>query len=771
MGDSSSVLLMIMVVFLSSTPIMVMGDDLQSRMVIGPHCSDKCGNISIPYPFGIEEGCYYDDQHNNNSIHSKFSSFKIHCNPSNSSTGSPTPIFGTNLEVLKISVLEGELRSKWNVSYNYYYYNKSRFYNHYRWESINLVSFTLSSTKNVLVAIGCDTYAWFYGFGGGKIYQTGCMSICTTDIEDVIDGECTGVGCCQASIADGVHDVIPNWTKLDPNNNHSYVYRFNPCSVAFPVARDAFRFNITYLNRNLEYYADLEVPVVFSWTIGQDNCSVAKANGSCLCKENAVCIDPEHELGYRCICKQGYSGNPYLPRGCRDIDECKGKNDCEKAKYCINTVGSYYCKCPRHYHGNGTASDPCISNRKPWLTPVLATAGIGGGIITFLMIGFLLHFIHGKRKIRIMRESFFRQNGGFLLHEKLSGRADTLKIFTMQDLEVACNNYSDTNIIGRGGFGIVYKGFLPDNQVVAIKKSLKVDPSQVDQFINEVVVLSQINNKNIVRLIGCCLESGVPLLVYEFINNGTLYDHLHDAMKASILKWPLRLKIASEVANVLSYLHNTISTTIIHRDMKSMNILLDESYTAKVTDFGASRLVPPEQSQFATMVLGTRGYLDPEYLQTSEVTEKSDVYSFGVVLVELLTRKKAISTARPEAEKCLAMHFLLKLREGHLSDIPDMNIVSEGTIEAIQQMANLAKWCLMLKGEERPTMKEVAMELETIRKRSHGSHPWNDDGSVKKDCESLLGEIQRSDEYGGCSSGIESNSYDSHLLSSLRSGR
>uniref|UniRef100_A0A803MSM9 Protein kinase domain-containing protein n=2 Tax=Chenopodium quinoa TaxID=63459 RepID=A0A803MSM9_CHEQI len=171
------------------------------------------------------------------------------------------------------------------------------------------------------------------------------------------------------------------------------------------------------------------------------------------------------------------------------------------------------------------------------------------------------------------------------------------------------------------------------------------------------------------------------------------------------------------------------------------------------------------------MVLGTRGYLDPEYLQTSEVTEKSDVYSFGVVLVELLTRKKAISTARPEAEKCLAMHFLLKLREGHLSDIPDMNIVSEGTIEAIQQMANLAKWCLMLKGEERPTMKEVAMELETIRKRSHGSHPWNDDGSVKKDCESLLGEIQRSDEYGGCSSGIESNSYDSHLLSSLRSGR
>ena len=206
-----------------------------------------------------------------------------------------------------------------------------------------------------------------------------------------------------------------------------------------------------------------------------------------------------------------------------------------------------------------------------------------------LVIGFILHWKHGKTQLKNMRESYFRQNGGLLLHSKLSGQdVDILKIFSIQDLEIATDNYSDENIIGRGGFGVVYKGILPNNQVVAIKKSLKVDPNQVEQFVNEVLVLSQINNKNVVKLLGCCLESEAPLLVYEFINNGTLYDHLDDPIKASLMKWHVRLNIASEVANVLSYLHTTISTPIIHRDIKSMNILLDESYTAKVTDFGAS---------------------------------------------------------------------------------------------------------------------------------------------------------------------------------------
>ncbi|XP_021752443.1 putative wall-associated receptor kinase-like 16 [Chenopodium quinoa] len=752
MGYSYALLLLVCLCWVLTT--LITGDDeAASPLVIAPHCSDKCGNLSIPYPFGIEEGCYYKPPNNEIS-----SSFKINCS---NATNPPTPRL-LEMEVLNISVVEGELRSKSRVSYDCY--NKSNRV-HSWFERFNLGTFTLSSPKNILVAIGCDTTASFSGFRVGLRYKIGCSTNCV-EPDDVINGECSGVGCCQASIPCGVNNVT---VHVESPSNRSSVNGFNPCNVAFPVAKDSFKFNENYLGKAMEYYQALAEPVVFNWTVGRDNCSVAKADGSCLCKENTECYDPMRELGYRCRCINGYSGNPYLPLGCTDIDECKEANDCEKPEYCINTNGSYHCKCPRRYHGNGTKTSPCVSNSKPWFTPVMAIAGLGGGIIMFLLFGFLLHFIHGQRQIKKMREVFFRQNGGLLLHEKLSGRhANALKIFTMQDLEVACNNYSDENIIGRGGFGIVYKGILPDNQVVAIKKSLKVDPNQVDQFINEVLVLSQINNKNVVRLLGCCLESEVPLLVYEFINNGTLYDHLHDAVKASMLKWQVRVKIASEVANVLSYLHNTVSTPIIHRDIKSMNILLDESYTAKVTDFGASRLVPPDQSQLATIVLGTRGYLDPEYLQSSELTEKSDVYSFGVVLVELLTRKNAFSITRPEAEKCLAMHFLLKIKEGLLLDILDINIVSEQKIEEIQQMANLAKRCLMLKGDERPAMKEVAIELETIKRK--GSHPWNDDGSVQEDCESFITGNLRFD-HGGCSSGIESNSYDSHLLSSLESGR
>uniref|UniRef100_A0A803KTI9 Protein kinase domain-containing protein n=2 Tax=Chenopodium quinoa TaxID=63459 RepID=A0A803KTI9_CHEQI len=369
-----------------------------------------------------------------------------------------------------------------------------------------------------------------------------------------------------------------------------------------------------------------------------------------------------------------------------------------------------------------------------------------------------------------MRESYFRQNGGLLLYSKLSGQdVDILKIFSIQELEIATDNYSDENIIGRGGFGIVYKGILLNNQVVAIKKSLKVNPNQVEQFVNEVLVLSQINNKNVVKLLGCCLESEAPLLVYEFINNGTLYDHLDDPIKASLMKWHVRLNIASEVADVLSYLHNTISTPIIHRDMKSMNILIDERYTAKVSDFGASRLVPSDQDQLATMVLGTWGYLDPEYMQTSELTQKSDVYSFGVVLLELLTRKKVVSNDRPETERGLAMHFILKMKEGRLFDILDKYIVSEETVEEIQKVAILAKWCLMLKGEERPTMKEVAIELETIKRK--GSHPWSNNELFQEgDCEFLLGELSISD-YGECSIGYDSSTYDSRIVSSLGGGR
>ncbi|KAM7478092.1 hypothetical protein LguiA_026305 [Lonicera macranthoides] len=250
---------------------------------------------------------------------------------------------------------------------------------------------------------------------------------------------------------------------------------------------------------------------------------------------------------------------------------------------------------------------------------------------------------------------------------------------------------------------------------VAMIVSTKVDERNLEQFINEVVILSQINHRNVVKLHGCCLETEVPLLVYEFIPNGTLSQYIHEKNEEFPLSWDVRLRIATEVASALSYLHSAISLPIYHRDIKSTNILLDEKYRAKVVDFGTSRSIAIDQTHLTTRVAGTFGYLDPEYFQSSQFTEKSDVYSFGVVLLELLTSQKPISSTRAEEMRSLTTYFMVASKENRLFDIIDAQILQEGGKEEITRVANLAKRCLNLSGRKRPTMREVTMELEGIR--------------------------------------------------------
>nr|POF22618.1 wall-associated receptor kinase 3 [Quercus suber] len=473
--------------------------------------------------------------------------------------------------------------------------------------------------------------------------------------------------------------------KVRSYYNHTDVWDFNPCGYAFVAEQGQFDFSSAYL-KNLTYE---ELPMVLEWAIGNETCKEAARNKTAFaCKRNSYCQDLETTSGYRCKCEQGYQGNPYLPDGCQDINECEDPNlnSCTIAKNCVNTPGSYSCRCPKWYHGSGRKDgEGCEANL---LLVFKIAIGIGISFITMLVGSTWLYLIVKKRKLIRLKEKFFKQNGGLILEQQLSrfeGSTETTKIFTQEELKRATNNYNQSKIIGQGGFGTVYKGDLPNNRVVAIKKSKTIDQSQIQQFINEVFVLSQINHRNVVKLLGCCLETPVPLLVYEFITNDTLFKHLHHKSNTSVMPWQIRLKIAAETAEALAYLHSEASTPIIHRDVKSTNILLDEKYTAKVSDFGASKLVPLDQTQLATMVQGTLGYLDPEYLLTSQLTEKSDVYSFGVVLVELLTGEEALSFSRSEQERSVAMHFLCSLKEERLFDVLDDHVVEEGNKEQLKE--------------------------------------------------------------------------------------
>jgi serine/threonine protein kinase len=235
----------------------------------------------------------------------------------------------------------------------------------------------------------------------------------------------------------------------------------------------------------------------------------------------------------------------------------------------------------------------------------------------FCIIGLgWLYKVEKKRKNFKLKEKFFKRNGGLLLQQQLcSGEVNvnTTKLFRSSELEKATDHFSVHRKVGQGGQGTVYKGMLADGRIVAVKKSGLVSEGKLEKFINEVVILSQINHRNVVRLLARCLETEVPLLVYEFIHNGTLSQYLHG--------------VSANVGYAFKDCHRSCRSSflitcirqllIYHRDIKSSNILLDEKYRAKVADFGISKSVAIDQTHVTTQVQGTFGYLDPEYFQSS----------------------------------------------------------------------------------------------------------------------------------------------------------
>ncbi|XP_039171259.1 wall-associated receptor kinase-like 1 [Eucalyptus grandis] len=237
-----------------------------------------------------------------------------------------------------------------------------------------------------------------------------------------------------------------------------------------------------------------------------------------------------------------------------------------------------------------------------------------------------------------------------------------------------------------------------------------------DEFLHEIGIISQVNHRNLVKLMGICLETKVPLLVYEFIPNGTLHYHIHDKRSTVLQSWKNRLRIALEAALALEYLHSLADPPIIHSDFKSLNILLDEKYSAKVSDFGASVLISPGKTHIVERIQGTIGYLDPEYLSTGQLTTKSDVYSFGVVLMELLTGEMPIRHGKSGENINIIRSFISAVEDQTLLHMINFEASNEGEVREIEAVGSLARRCLNYNGVSRPTMWEVAEQLARINR-------------------------------------------------------
>ncbi|XP_056177186.1 putative wall-associated receptor kinase-like 16 isoform X2 [Syzygium oleosum] len=633
------------------------------------NCDRMCGNMSVPFPFGLDESCArnYD--------------FVLICDR----TSAPPKLFLFNdTQAFDISVENGTITIGIYISYDCY--DKS---GHPLDESYPDTSFTmnedehytLSDTRNKLTVFGCDTSALISDTAG--TFGSGCSSYCREDIDFTAESACSGLGCCQTSIPKSLRGIN---ISTRSTTDYMSVQNFSSCGSAFVV--DQYLFNVSDYKLPVpdDIRAHIDSKVVLDWVVQRDlTCEQAKLNLSTYaCGADSFCSYFKNEQGYRCFCEDGYMGNPYgypSSPGCQAI----------------------------------VAATSCI---------------IVSGLVLFIC----------KRRAK---ERYFRQNGGEILkHQRV-------KIFTEAELAKATNNYDAGNKLGEGGFASVYRGRIDGDILVAVKKprdvpvrKLKdmnkdVSLSTHDEFLHEIGIISQVNHKNLVKLLGICLETKVPLLVYEFIPNGTLYHHIHDKRSTVLRSWKNCLRIASEAASALEYLHSQAEPPVIHSDVKSLNILLDEKYSAKVSDFGASVLISPGKTHIAERIQGTIGYLDPEYLITGELTTKSDVYSFGVVLVELLTGDMPTQRAKSGEKINIIQSFISAVENRTLLHMINFEASNEGELQEIEGVGLLAKRCLNYNGVKRPTMREVAEQLARINKNL-----WADQQN-DEEAQSLLGETRR----------------------------
>ncbi|TYJ16998.1 hypothetical protein E1A91_A09G020100v1 [Gossypium mustelinum] len=636
---------------------------------------ESCGNVTFHYPFRMKN---QDDPND---------WFKVTCNEEKVPL---LNISGTNLQILDFDFLDGTVM----VNHPITYFNCRK--NHYNGTSLNLTGtrFYYSDSDNIFWSSGCGNLVTVFSNETDNLIG-GCLQPSCR-----INNETSSIVGCLVNIPQGLSSFYVNMSSRVDSSDYR---RKRSCGFASMIY---YFYDLTFNISNTTH-----VPTQLQW--GTPIFGVCQLNDSSniSCTSNGKYCWSRLSSNHLCVCD-------------RDIHSC-----------------------PPHYEFNNTGfrcEHKMQAQNNRCMTSIIIGCSTSFGTLFLLLTTWSTYKVLKRKQKIMLKQKYFKRNGGLLLQQHLSsneGNVEKIKLFTSKEMEKASDHYNENRILGQGGQGTVYKGMLIDGSIVAIKKSnmvegKKFDEKKVEQFINEVIILSQINHRNVVKLLGCCLEAEVPLLVYEFIPNGTLYDLIHNQNEELPLTWEMRLRIAIEIANALFYLHSAASAPIYHRDIKSSNILLDDKYRAKVSDFGTSRSIALEQTHLTTRVQGTFGYMDPEYFRSNQFTEKSDVYSFGVVLIELLTGQKPISAEQSEPVRSLVSYFLHSMQENSLFNILDPMVVKDDPEQEIIVVALVAKRCLNLNGKKRPTMKQVAMELELTK--ASGGNVIEDCGDEESEIDDMI---------------------------------
>ncbi|XP_066306737.1 probable receptor-like protein kinase At2g42960 [Miscanthus floridulus] len=291
--------------------------------------------------------------------------------------------------------------------------------------------------------------------------------------------------------------------------------------------------------------------------------------------------------------------------------------------------------------------------------------------------------------------------------------------FTLRDLECATNRFAKSNVLGEGGYGVVYKGRLVNGTEIAVKKILNNVGQAEKEFRVEVEAIGHVRHKNLVRLLGYCVEGIHRMLVYEYVNNGNLEQWLHGMNQHGVLSWENRMKILLGTAKALAYLHEAIDPKVVHRDIKSSNILIDDEFNSKVSDFGLAKLLNSDKSHINTRVMGTYGYVAPEYANSGMLNEKSDIYSFGVVLLECVTARDPVDNTKPADEVNLIEWLKMMVTSKRAEEVVDPNLEVKPPKRALKRAILVGFKCVDPDADKRPKMSHVVQMLEAVQNAYH----------------------------------------------------